>query len=346
MNDSTQVEPPVLETRHPDQAWLSTEAEPVLDPGRTIIDPHHHFSHHWGGYGLGDLLGDTGAGHRVEATVYVQCGWRYRDTGPALSRPIGETEAVVGLAEDARRLNAPTRVAAGIVGFADLRIGHAIEDLLHAQIEAGKGRFRGVRVAGSRHASFQHGVLGRPPLGLYGESAFRDGVRCLGKLGLSFDAWIYHPQIPEVLDLANAAPGTTIVLDHIGGMLGVGDYAGKRDAAFREWRELIRPLARCPNVVVKIGGYGTRVFGFDHDLQPKAPSSEVLANDWRPSIETVIEYFGADRCMFESNFPVDRASGSYRTVWNAFKRLASKASAAEQDALFSETARRTYRLDA
>ncbi|RKP57646.1 amidohydrolase family protein [Pararobbsia silviterrae] len=345
MNDVTQVEPPRLETLHPSPAWLASHREPVLDPDRAIIDPHHHFSHHWGGYGLRDLLDDTGAGHRIEATVYVQCGWTYRETGPELLRPLGETEAVVALAEQARAQYAPTRVAAGIVGYADLRIGRAIEPVLHAQIEAGQGRFRGVRVAASRHPSFQHGVLGRPPEGLYAEPAFREGVRCLGALGLTFDAWIYHPQIPDVVELAHAAPDTTIVLDHVGGILGVGDYAGRRDAAFAEWRASIGALAACPNVVVKIGGYGTRVFGYDHLAQAEAPSSERLAQDWRPSVETVVELFGASRCMFESNFPVDRASASYATVWNAFKRLAAHASDAEKDALFRGTAQRIYRLD-
>ncbi|WP_329601650.1 amidohydrolase family protein [Paraburkholderia antibiotica] len=348
MNPSTQAavqhEPPRLPTRHPSAAWLASAVEPVLEPQRRIIDPHHHFSHHWGGYGLDDLLRDTGAGHRIENTVYVQCGWEYRTTGDERLKPLGETEAVVRLAEAARARGASTEVAAGIVGYADLLLGDAVEDVLSAQIEAGNGRFRGVRVAASRHESFQHGVLPRPPLGLYADRAFLAGMRRLAKLGLSFDAWVYHTQLEDVLALARAVPETTIVLDHIGGLLGVGPYAGQQRAAFDEWLPLLAPLAACPNVVMKIGGYGTTVFGYDFVSQPAPPSSATLADAWRATVEAVIEAFGASRCMFESNFPVDRTSASYATVWNAFKRLAAHASEAEKDDLFYRTAARTYRI--
>ena len=346
MNDVVQGNPPTILTKHPSQQWLDSNREATLDPELRVIDPHHHFSEHWGGYGLEELLADTGAGHRVDATVYIQCGWQYRETGPEHLRPIGETEAVVRLAEQARAAGAPTNVAAGIVGFADMLLGARVDDVLHAHIEAGKGRFRGIRMAGSRHASFQHGVLARPPEGLFADTRFRQGVRTLAKLGLSFDAWVYHTQIQDVIDLARAVPEATIVLDHVGGILGVGAYQGRRQQAFAEWQPMMAPLAACPNVVVKIGGYGTAIFGYDRLSDAQAPSSETLANEWRPSVETVIEHFGAQRCMFESNFPVDRMSASYHTVWNAFKRLAGNASEAEKRALFSETAARVYRLNA
>lgn len=335
-------DPPLLQTRHPDAAWLRHAPEPVLEPERRILDPHHHFSHHWGGYGLDDLLRDTGAGHRIEGTVYVQCGWEYRTTGAPRWMPLGETDAVVALAEAARARGAATDVAAGIVGYADLREGDAIEDVLLAQIDAGKGRFRGIRQAAARHEAFKHGVLPRPPAGLFADNAFRAGVRQLAKLGLSFDAWVYHTQLQDVIDLARAVPDATIVLDHIGGLLGVGPYAGRQQFAFDEWRPMLAPLAACPNVVMKIGGYGTTVYGYDFISQPAPPSSTTLAAAWRPSVEAVIEAFGADRCMFESNFPVDRASASYATVWNAFKRLATQASEAEKADLFYNTAARTY----
>jgi predicted TIM-barrel fold metal-dependent hydrolase len=348
VNASTQAavddNPPLLRTRHPERGWLASGQEPALDPQRRIIDPHHHFSHHWGGYGLDDLLGDTGAGHNVEATVYVQCGWEYRESGEERLKPLGETQAVLRLAEAAQARGAQTDVAAGIVGYADLLLGDAVEDVLAAQIDAGKGRFRGVRFAASRHESFQHGVLPRPPLGLYADPAFLAGMRRLGKLGLTFDAWVYHTQLQDVVELARAVPDTTIVLDHIGGLLGVGPYAGRRQAAFDEWLPMLAPLAACPNIVVKIGGYGTTVFGYDFVSKPEPPSSSVLADAWRPTAHAVIDAFGANRCMFESNFPVDRTSASYATVWNAFKRLAANASESEKAALFYDTAARTYRI--
>lgn len=346
MNASTQADaqgnPPLVQTRHPSAEWLAQAPEPALDQARRIIDPHHHFSHHWGGYGLDDLLRDTGAGHNVESTVYVQCGWEYRTSGEARWMPLGETEAVVARAEAAQARGTKTDVAAGIVGYANLIEGDAIEDVLVAQIEAGKGRFRGIRCSAARHDAFKHGVLPRPPAGLFADSGFRAGVRRLAKLGLSFDAWVYHTQLQEVIDLARAAPDTAIVLDHIGGLLGVGPYAGRQKVAFDEWMPLLAPLAACPNVVMKIGGYGTAVYGFDFISQPAPPSSITLSDAWRPSVEAVISAFGAQRCMFESNFPVDRASASYATVWNAFKRLAANASETEKHHLFYSTAARTY----
>jgi len=350
VNSSTQAhleeQPPLLPTRHPGAAWLASAPEAPLEPGRRIIDPHHHFSHHWGGYGLDDLLADTGSGHKIEATVYVQCGWEYHTSGDERMRPLGETAAVVRLAEAARSRGAAVDVAAGIVGYADLLLGDAVEDVLAAQIETGKGRFRGIRFAASRHESFQHGVLARPPLGLYSDKAFHAGMRRLAAFGLSFDAWVYHTQLDDVIALARAVPETTIVLDHIGGLLGVGPYAGRSPMAFDEWRAFIAPLADCPNIVMKIGGYGTTVFGYDFVSQSAPPSSAVLADAWRPTFETVLDAFGASRCMFESNFPVDRASASYGTVWNAFKRLAADASETEKADLFYDTAARTYRIGA
>ncbi|SDR48201.1 Predicted metal-dependent hydrolase, TIM-barrel fold [Paraburkholderia fungorum] len=336
--------PPLLQTHSPSAAWLGSAQEPALDPQRRIIDPHHHFSHHWGGYGLDDLLRDTGAGHRIESTVYVQCGWEYRQSGDEMMKPVGETDAVVRLAEAAKARGANTDVAAGIVGFADLLLGDAVEPVLGAQIDAGKGRFRGIRFAASRHESFQHGVLPRPPVGLYANNAFRAGVRQLARLGLTFDAWVYHTQLQDVIELARSVPESTIVVDHIGGLLGVGPYAERQKAAFDEWLPLLAPLAACPNIVMKIGGYGTTVFGYDFISQPNPPSSATLADAWRPTVTEVIETFGASRCMFESNFPVDRASASYATVWNAFKRLAVDASESEKQDLFYNTAARTYRI--
>lgn len=339
------VEPPLLQITHqqPDAAWLRASAEEALEPGLPIIDPHHHFSEHWGGYLPEDLLAD-GQGHHIVATVYVQCGWQHRSDGPDAMRPVGETEAVVAVTREANLRQEKTHVAAGIVGYADLRLGAAIDDVLAAQVAAADGRFRGIRNSGAYHPSFKHGVLPRPMPGLYRDAAFREGYAQLARHGLSFDAWIYHPQLAEVYELACAFPDTPLVLDHIGGVLGVAEYAGQSARAQVEWLPWLRRLATCPNVCVKLGGLGTAVFGHGFASRPEPPTSRQLADAWRPWMLPVLEHFGAERCMFESNFPVDRSAAGYGVVWNAFKRLASGATADEKRALFFDTAVRTYRI--
>ncbi len=324
----------------PDAARLARE--PAIEPDLPIIDPHHHFSSHWGGYFVDDLWADMHDGHAVQATVYIQCGHGYRETGPEHLRPVGETEYVV--AQTAKLGKDGGGVAAGIVGYADLRLGEAVDEVLEAHLQAGQGRFRGIRQSGARHEAFRHGVLARPPQGLYGDAAFRKGYARLARHGLSFDAWIYHPQLEEVISLAQAYPDIPLILDHVGGVLGVGPYDKDRTGALAEWLPAMKRLARCPNVSVKIGGFGTAVFGFDFSQAARTPSSETLAAHWRPYIEPCLELFGAGRCMFESNFPVDRSGGGYTTLWNAFKHVAAGASTDERTALFYGTAAATYRL--
>ena len=187
--------------------------------------------------------------------------------------------------------------------------------------------------------------LSAGPPGLMADARFREGFSRLAPLSLTFDAWLFHPQLDELTDLARSFPETTIVLDHVGGVLGIGTYAGKRDEVFARWSSSMRALASCPNVFLKLGGLGMRIngFGFEHESDP--PSSEALATAWRPYIETCIEVFGAGRCMFESNFPVDKGSYGYGEAWNAFKLLTRHASSEERTALFSGTAVRVYRLE-
>jgi L-fuconolactonase len=238
------------------------------------------------------------------------------------------------------------RVGAGIVGHADLRRGAAVEEVLRAHIAAAPDRFRGIRQSASWDAdpAVLGPLSGRAPAGLYRDAKFRDGFAVLARLGLSFDAWLLEPQIPELVDLAQAFPETPIVLDHVGTPLGIAAYAGKREARFGDWRTSIRALADCPNTAVKLGGLAMPFAGFgSFDASPRA-SSEMLAREWKPYIETCIEAFGAARCMFESNFPVDSLGCDYATLWNAFKRLAAGCSADEKAALFSGTAARVYRL--
>jgi predicted TIM-barrel fold metal-dependent hydrolase len=328
-------------------SWLAQQPEEVLEPGLPICDPHHHlwdFEQHR--YLLPDLLADVGSGHAVGSTVFIECMSMYRADGPEQLRPVGETEFVNGAAAmSASGRYGPVRACAGIVGFADLSLGARVEPVLKAHVAAGGGRFRGIRHISAYDPS---GAIRRshtnPSPGLLGEARFREGFARLGPLKLSFDAWLYHPQIPQLTALAQAFPDQPIVLDHVGGPLGIGPYQGKREEIFPQWRKAIVALAGCPNVFVKLGGLGMKIIGYEFHKRPRPPGSQELADLWRPYIETCIEAFTPRRCMFESNFPVDKVSGSYRVYWNAFKRLAARASAAEKAALFHDTARAFYRL--
>jgi L-fuconolactonase len=333
----------------PNESWLAKQpAETILDPELPIIDTHHHFwerpDHR---YLLNELLADLNTGHKIEATVFLECRSMYRAGGPAEMRPVGETEFVNGIAAmSASGGYGPTRVAAGIVGYADLTLGERVEPVLEAHIRAGGGRFRGVRhSAGWDHSD----TIGnsRPDMQphLYQRPDFRAGLARLAACGLSFDAWLYHPQLADVVDLARAFPAAPIVMGHVGGVLGYGPYAGKKDEVFAAWKGSMTALAACPNVVVKLGGMMRRLAAFDYGTAAAPPSSETLAAYWRPYMETCIELFGANRCMFESNFPVEKVGTGYATLWNAFKRIAAGASADEKQALFNGTARRVYRLE-
>ena len=321
---------PILRHLHLNPAWLALRHEDALEPE--------------GGYFLDELLADLRTGHKVVATVFSQCGYAYRTTGPQELRPVGETEFVAGVARQAEQRGEKTRVCAGIVGHADMELGDAAGAVLDAHIEAGGGRFRGIRHITARHDAFNGSLLGRPPADLLQRPNFRRGLQQLQARGLSFDAWLYHTQIDQVVDLAHAMPELPIVLNHVGGPLGVFPYRGRRETAFPEWKASIARLAACPNVCLKLGGLAMALCGFDFHLQPQPPSSEQLASEWRPYLQTSIELLGARRCMFESNFPVDKAMCSYAVLWNGFKRVAAGASADEKAWLFKGTADAFYRL--
>ncbi len=327
------------------QEWLDRQREEILEPDLPIVDPHHHLWDRPGWrYLLDELLADVYSGHNVVATVFLQCRAMHRADGPEAFRPVGETEFVNGVAAmSASGGYGPARVCAGIVGHVDLTLGEAAREVLEAHIRAGGGRFRGIRHTNAWEASVPR-PSNAPRPGLLGEEGFRAGFAQLAPLGLSFDAWMYHPQIPELTALARAFPQTAIVLNHVGGPLGIGRYAGRRDEMFAEWTASIRELATCSNVHVKLGGLGMPLTGLGFHEQPEPPSSERLADASRPYFETCIEAFGAERCMFESNFPVDKESFSYAVYWNACKRLTQGASASERAALFHDTAARFYRI--
>lgn len=332
------------------EAWLARRQEPILEPALPIIDPHHHLWDHPGErYFLDDLLRDTATGHDIRATVFIQCGAMYRAEGPEAERPIGETEFVNGVAAmSATGQYGPTRACAGIVGMVDLTMPEAeVARLLEAHRAAAGPRFKGVRNRTAWNPSPEvRSNLVTPPPGPLEHPGFVAGARVLARMGLTLDVWAYHTQLPLVAALARAVPELTVIVDHVGGPLGVGPYRGKRDAVFADWAPAMRALAALPNTVVKLGGLAMQVGGFDFHEAPEPPGSEQLATAWKPYIETCIEAWGPARCMFESNFPVDKGMCGYAVLWNAFKRLAAGASASEKAALFAGTAARVYGMEA
>ena len=342
-------------------------SEAILDPDLPIIDPHHHlwdlrpllpafpqprhpFIEAIAGapyYTFDELHADTSSGHNVVATVFMECGAFYDASRSEALKPVGEVEYVNGVAaQGASGLYGDFRPCAAIVGHADLTLGDAVQPVIEALTDAGNGRFRGIRHAAAWDADPD--VLGPPfhaPEGLYASDAFRAGFAAYGRYDLTFDAWLLEPQLPDVLDLARSFPDQTIILDHCGTPLNVASYQGKLAERYDVWRENIRAIAQCDNVHVKLGGLAMAFCGMPEDGPAKGHSSETLAEQWRPYIETCIEAFGPDRAMFESNYPVDRWGASYQVLWNAFKRLASGASPEEKAALFAGTAARVYSLD-
>jgi predicted TIM-barrel fold metal-dependent hydrolase len=328
--------------------WLASRREEILEPDVPIVDPHHHLVDraNTGRYLLPELLADTGSGHNITATVYLEWLSMYRAGGPVPLRPVGEVEFANGVAAmSASGGYGKAEINAGIVSHANLLLGDAARGVLEAEIVAGNGRFRGIRHSSAWDAEPDvAGMYATRPKGLLLDPTFRKGFACLAPLDLSFDAWLFHPQIGELADLARAFPDTRIVLDHCGGPVGLGRFAGKREETFALWKASIQDIAKCPNVVVKLGGLAMCLLGYDFHLRPKPPTSEEAATAWRPYIETCIEAFGPNRAMFESNFPPDKGQCSYQVIFNAFKRIAAPYSEAEKTALFSKTAADFYRL--
>tara|TARA_B100000676_G_scaffold312070_1_gene384600 strand:- start:1875 stop:2897 length:1023 start_codon:yes stop_codon:yes gene_type:complete len=333
------------------QKWLDSVEEEALEPDLPIIDPHHHL---WDfkvervnpRYFLEEMLEDTNSGHNILATVFIECGAMFREDGSDDEKPLGETEFVNGIAaQSASGLYGPTRVAAGIVGTAPLHIGEPVKDILEQHIQLGGGRFKGIRVGVTWDASPEvenHRTAPQPNI-LMGEK-FREGFSQLAHYDLSFEAWCYHPQIPEVTDLAQKFPNNRIILDHFGGPIGIGPYASRKDEVFEEWKKSIDHLAKCENVSAKLGGLNMFVNGYFWQDKPKPPNSEELCEATRHYFEYTIEKFGVERCLFESNFPVDKLSCSYVVCWNSFKRLTANYSAGEKAKLYHDNAKRIYKL--
>ena len=324
--------------------WLALTKEAALEPDLPIIDPHHHL---WdrpnSRYLIEDIVRDTSA-HNVRQTVFVECTSMYRTDGPEEFRVVGETEFVQGVAaKSASGGYGETRVAAGIVGAANLRLGDRVAAVLEAQMAASPQRFRGIR---HRAAWADSSVTppGRTPQHLLLDPDFRKGYAHLRSYGLSFEGWVYHPQIDELTNLAKAFPDTTIIFNHLGGPIGIGNYAGRRAEVFAAWKSSASKLAECPNVVAKVGGIQMAVNGHGWHERDRPPTSDELLQANQDWYNHMVEQFGPERCMFESNFPVDKISCSYTVLWNQFKKLTAGYSADERAAMFHDTAQRVYRL--
>ena len=335
------------------QDWLDRRREDILEPDLPIIDTHHHLREGAGQrYLFDELMADVNSGHNIVATVFMQSGTKtkamYRADADPDFASVGETEFANGIAAmSASGAYGKARVCSGIIGAADLTLGARLRHVLEAHVRAGGGRFRGIRQSLTWDA--WEGLC--PPAEQHRKAVFanpkiREALACFTPLGLLFETWVFYPQMNDAIDLVRDLPETSFVLNHLGGPLHIGPYAGRRDERFAEWRAAIRAVAPFENVTCKLGAIGMHYAGFDFHLQPEPPSSQMMADAWRPYIETCIEAFGPQRCMVESNFPVDKAVCSYAVLWNAFKRMTSGASADEKAALFSGTARRVYRLPA
>ncbi|HIF93928.1 MAG: amidohydrolase family protein [Myxococcales bacterium] len=327
--------------------WLDLVQEEIVDPERRIIDTHHHL---WGvdgalPYCLDDLWADTGSGHRVEQTIFMECGAEYRSEGPDHLRSLGEVEFIAGEAEKSASSPEASSQIVALVSHIDLMLGDAIEELVHLHEDKSQGLFRGVRHAGAS-AKKEDGLMltGRARPDLYSRKEFRDGIKRLGRLGHTYDTWHYHYQIQDFIGLARAVPDTQFVLDHFGTPLGVGPWADKREEVHAQWKKDIAELARCENVVAKLGGLAMPDNGFGWMGRETPPTSDEFVTAQRRYYLHTIDCFGPDRCMFESNFPVDKMSISYPVLWNGMKKIVQDLSEDEKDALFSGTATRIYRL--
>lgn len=329
------------------QAWYAQVTEEIIEPHRPIIDPHHHL---WDRpdkptYLLPELWADTGAGHNIQKTVFVECGAHYRSGGPDALKPVGETEFIAGLAAQSAAAGPGQAVVAGIIGFADLTQGDAVEEVLAEHEKAGQGLFRGIRHAGARHPiPGEIKMSARHVPAPFRDAAFQAGVRCLGRCGLSYESWHYHTQLRDFTALAQAVPTATIILNHCGTPLGTASFRDQREAVFQEWAAAIAELARCPNVYVKLGGLAVPDTGFGWHAAPHPATSDELVSAQKRYYLHTIACFGVERCMFESNAPVDTLAIAYPVLWNAFKKMVADFSEEEKQALFYNTAARVYRL--
>jgi len=328
--------------------WRSLHTEQIIEPAQPIIDPHHHLWMDTFGfdYNAEDFWADIHSGHNIQKTVFVETRAFYLQDGPEHLRCTGETRSIAKIAAQEKEAN--RALIAGIVAHADLRLGAQPElllETLQAHQSCSAGLLRGIRHSGARDPRPEDLLItGRAPANLYGREDFRAGLRILATQNLSYDTWHFHHQNQDFIALAQAVPEATIILDHLGTPLGVGTYAGRRDEIFQQWKQDIAQMAKCPNVFLKLGGLAMPDNGFGWDKRATPATSDEIVQAHQHYYDHALTHFGADRCFFESNFPVDRLSVSYPVLWNAFKKIAAGCSTSEKHALFYGNAERLYRL--
>ncbi len=339
---------PILVTANSEQ-WLAQVREEIIDPEREIVDPHHHLWRKRFGkdYLLAELQRDTDLGHKIEKTVFIECHAFYDKTAADYLQPLGETRVVEQIASESK-ISGGVEIA-GIVAHADLTLAGTapdkLDELLEAHRSMGGKLFKGIRHAAASDAEPEKLTIpGMAPRSLYSQNSFRDGIRMLAEKGLTLDCWHYHHQNQSFLDLARAVPQCTIILDHFGTPLGVGKYRYKADEIYEQWKKDILEISKCPNVVAKLGGLAMPDNGYIWHTQERPPTSEEFKTAQEKYYKYMIDCFGPERCMFESNFPVDRLSISYDVLWNAFKKIAESYSETEKKSLFKGTASKIYRL--
>jgi predicted TIM-barrel fold metal-dependent hydrolase len=323
---------------------MNTQAEAILNKNLEICDAHHHI---WdfpnSKYLAEELLEDLLCGHNITSSIYMECGYGYDQTLPKHLAPIGETRLIDQFADDVlSRTNGRIHACKAIVGYADLSRGDSVKEVLECHLEQSE-RFVGIRHATGWDSDTKiRNAHTHPSEGLMLTSNFVDGIRSLAHLNLTFDAWLYHPQIIELVELSKKVPHQKIILDHVGGILGIASYSSQTKEIFNQWKNDISLAAEQENIFVKLGGLAMSICGMGFNKREKPATLDELTQVTAPYYSHVIDKFGVNRCMFESNFPVDKVGVSYKTLWNSFKYLTKSFSDSEKKALFKGTAEKTY----
>ena len=333
--------------------WLSKTKEVALEPSLPICDSHHHlweFKNEFiqPKYLIDDYIADINSGHNIKKTIFIECGSMLRKDGPNHLKYIGETEFANGIAAmSSSGKYGKTRVASGIVSSAPLLENNKkLLEVLNGHIMCAGKRFKGIRYQAAMHKNkLVYNSRVNPPDGIYNCQIFRDNFKELYKLKLSFEAWCYHTQLNDLYDLAKSFPKTIIILNHFGGPIGIGPFKNKNKEVFDDWRISIKKLAQLKNIYIKLGGLAMDINGFEWHKKKNAPSSIEYVKKTYKYYETAIETFGINRCMFESNFPVDKKSISYVNLWNSFKIMTRGYSINEKNKLFYKNACKIYKLN-
>ena len=324
--------------------WLNQHSEEIIDAERPIIDPHHHL---WPGenkYLLEDLWADTSSGHNIKHTVFIECTQEFLTSGPDHLKPIGETIFVKKIADEAKKVPSKSQIS-GIVSHVDMTLGEGINEVLDLHFLHGESLFKGIRRAGGwdPHENMRNSHHS-PPKDMYLSDIFNKSLKILGEKGLVFEAWQYHHQINQVSILAREHPNLKIVLNHFSGPIGIGPYKDLRNEIFEQWKKDIDELVKNKNVYAKLGGLAMPINGYNFHKQSMPPSSDQIVEAQKNYYDYSIKSFGPERCMFESNFPVDKQSVSYHVIWNAFKKISKDYTEEDKEYLFLKSAENFYSL--